>query len=60
MYPSYRRHHRQAYRRKWEVVPGKMMKVTLSADHRVVDGAMGAQFLKTLKGLLEDPVRMLI
>ena len=43
-----------------EVVPGKMMKVTLSADHRVVDGAMGAQFLQTMKGLLEDPVRMLI
>ena len=43
-----------------EVVPGKMMKVTLSCDHRVVDGAMGAAFLQTLKGLLEDPVRMLI
>jgi len=43
-----------------EVVPGKMMKVTLSCDHRVVDGAMGAAFLQTLKALLEDPTRMLI
>ena len=43
-----------------QVVPGKMMKVTLSCDHRVVDGALGAQFLVTLKQLLEDPVRILI
>jgi pyruvate dehydrogenase E2 component (dihydrolipoamide acetyltransferase) len=42
------------------VVPGKIMKVTLSCDHRVVDGAMGAAFLQTLKQLLEDPTRMLI
>lgn len=39
---------------------GNVMKVTLSCDHRVVDGAMGAAFLKTLKDLLEAPVRMLI
>lgn len=39
---------------------GNIMKVTLSCDHRVVDGASGAAFLKTLKGLLEDPVRILI
>lgn len=39
---------------------GNIMKVTLSCDHRVVDGATGAAFLKTLKGLLEDPVRILI
>jgi pyruvate dehydrogenase E2 component (dihydrolipoamide acetyltransferase) len=32
----------------------------LTCDHRVVDGAVGAAFLKTLKGLLEDPVRILI
>jgi pyruvate dehydrogenase E2 component (dihydrolipoamide acetyltransferase) len=37
-----------------------VMKVTLSCDHRVVDGATGAQFLQTFKGLLEDPVRMLV
>ena len=42
------------------VVPGKIMKVTLSCDHRVVDGATGAQFLATLKSFLENPVRMLV
>ena len=43
-----------------EMKPGSVMKVTLSCDHRAVDGAVGAAFLKTLKGLLEDPVRILI
>lgn len=43
-----------------QLVPGNVMKVTLSCDHRAVDGAVGAAFLKTLKGLLEDPVRILI
>jgi len=38
------------------VVPGNMMKVTLSCDHRVVDGATGAAFLQTLKKALENPV----
>lgn len=42
------------------VVPGNIMKLTLSCDHRVVDGASGAAFLQTLKGLLEEPLRMLI
>lgn len=42
------------------VVPGKTMKVTMSCDHRVVDGAVGSAFLKTLKDFLEDPVRMLV
>ncbi|HNP21571.1 MAG TPA: pyruvate dehydrogenase complex dihydrolipoamide acetyltransferase [Panacibacter sp.] len=42
------------------VVPGNIMKVTLSCDHRVVDGATGAAFLQTLKSLLEEPLRMLI
>ncbi|OWY20960.1 2-oxo acid dehydrogenase subunit E2 [Sphingobacteriales bacterium UPWRP_1] len=36
------------------------MKITLSCDHRVVDGATGAKFLQTLKGLLEDPMRLLV
>jgi pyruvate dehydrogenase E2 component (dihydrolipoamide acetyltransferase) len=43
-----------------QLVVGNIMKVTLSCDHRVVDGAVGAAFLKTFKGLLEDPVRILI
>jgi pyruvate dehydrogenase E2 component (dihydrolipoamide acetyltransferase) len=41
------------------VVPGNVMKLTLGCDHRVVDGATGAQFLQTLKGLLEEPIRLL-
>ncbi len=39
---------------------GNVMKVTLSCDHRVVDGAVGSAFLQTFKNLLEDPVRILI
>lgn len=42
------------------VVPGNVMKVTLSCDHRVVDGATGAAFLQSLQGLLEEPLRMLV
>ncbi|RVU01710.1 pyruvate dehydrogenase [Mucilaginibacter limnophilus] len=42
------------------VVPGNVMKVTLSSDHRTVDGASAAAFLQTLKSLLEEPVRLLI
>jgi pyruvate dehydrogenase E2 component (dihydrolipoamide acetyltransferase) len=42
------------------VVPGNIMKLTLSCDHRVVDGATGAAFLQTLKSLIEEPVRLLI
>ncbi|MDM1048614.1 pyruvate dehydrogenase complex dihydrolipoamide acetyltransferase [Sphingobacterium hotanense] len=41
------------------VVPGNVMKLSLGCDHRVVDGATGAQFLQTLKGLLEAPIRLL-
>jgi pyruvate dehydrogenase E2 component (dihydrolipoamide acetyltransferase) len=37
-----------------------VMKVTLSCDHRVVDGAVGSAFLKTLKELLENPVKLLV
>lgn len=42
-----------------QVVPGNIMKVTLSCDHRVVDGVTGAQFLSTFKEYLENPVKML-
>jgi pyruvate dehydrogenase E2 component (dihydrolipoamide acetyltransferase) len=42
-----------------QIVPGNVMNVTLSCDHRVVDGATGAAFLQTLKSLLEEPLRML-
>ena len=42
------------------IVPGNIMKVTLSCDHRVVDGATGSAFLQTLKSLLEEPLRMLV
>jgi pyruvate dehydrogenase E2 component (dihydrolipoamide acetyltransferase) len=43
-----------------QVVPGNVMKVTLSCDHRVVDGASGAAFLQTFKNYLENPVNMLV
>ena len=42
------------------VVPGNVMKVTLSCDHRVIDGASGAAFLQSVKGFLENPVTMLV
>ena len=43
-----------------EITIGNTMKATLSCDHRVVDGAKGAQFLQTFKQILEDPIRILI
>ncbi|MEM1135428.1 MAG: pyruvate dehydrogenase complex dihydrolipoamide acetyltransferase [Bacteroidota bacterium] len=43
-----------------EITVGNIMKVTMSCDHRVVDGAVGSAFLVTLKQLLEDPVRILV
>tara|TARA_R100001143_G_scaffold63605_1_gene73788 strand:- start:4099 stop:5427 length:1329 start_codon:yes stop_codon:yes gene_type:complete len=46
--------------RDGEVVPGHMMKVTLSSDHRIVDGAKAAEFLTTLRQLLENPLSMLL
>jgi pyruvate dehydrogenase E2 component (dihydrolipoamide acetyltransferase) len=42
------------------VVPGNIMKLTLSCDHRVVDGATGSAFLQTVRSLLEEPLRMMI
>ncbi|MEO9805671.1 MAG: pyruvate dehydrogenase complex dihydrolipoamide acetyltransferase [Reichenbachiella sp.] len=46
--------------RNGEIVPGNIMKITLTCDHRTVDGAVGSAFLQTLKGFIEDPVRILI
>jgi pyruvate dehydrogenase E2 component (dihydrolipoamide acetyltransferase) len=43
-----------------EVVPGKRMKVTLSCDHRVVDGAIGARFLDSVRSYLEEPMNLLL
>ena len=43
-----------------EIVQGNIMKVTLSCDHRIVDGALGAAFLQTLKELVEDPIKILV
>lgn len=43
-----------------EVVPGKRMKVTLSSDHRIVDGVSAAKFLNTLKSMLENPLSIVL
>ena len=43
-----------------QIVVGHTMKMTLACDHRSVDGATGAQFLQTLKGLIENPITMLV
>lgn len=46
--------------RDGEIAVADIMKVTLSCDHRVVDGAKGAAFLATFKQILEDPIRILV
>lgn len=43
-----------------EVVPGWVMSMTMSSDHRIVDGAMAAQYLSTVKGYLERPATLLV
>lgn len=43
-----------------EIRIGHVMSLTLSADHRVVDGALGAQFLKAVKQLLENPIELIL
>jgi len=43
-----------------EIRPGHRMNVTLSADHRVIDGAMAAQFLAEVRRLLESPISLFV
>ena len=43
-----------------QIVAGKTMGISLSCDHRVIDGAVGAKFLQTLKDLLEHPAKLLL
>jgi pyruvate dehydrogenase E2 component (dihydrolipoamide acetyltransferase) len=43
-----------------QVVVRQMMRVTMSCDHRVIDGATGARFLQTFKRLLENPLLMIV
>jgi pyruvate dehydrogenase E2 component (dihydrolipoamide acetyltransferase) len=45
--------------RNGQVVIRKIMTATLSGDHRIIDGALGAEYLRELKGLLEHPMRLL-
>jgi len=45
--------------RNGQVVVRKIMTSTLSGDHRIIDGALGAEYLRELKGLLEHPMRLL-
>ena len=42
------------------IVPGKRMKLTLSSDHRIVDGAKAAEYLNELKHMLENPLAMML
>lgn len=49
-----------AFKEDGTIYPTNIMKVTLSCDHRVVDGATGAAFLQTFKKLLENPLGMLV
>ena len=42
------------------IVVGTVMTLTLTADHRVVDGATAAEFMRTVKGFLEEPATMLL
>lgn len=43
-----------------QVAAGHTMKVTMSCDHRVVDGAIGAQFLQSFKKFMENPLHMVL
>ena len=60
-HPGHRRRGGAAGRRRdRQIVVRDRMKVTMSCDHRVVDGALGADYLKTLRQYVEQPVRLLL
>jgi pyruvate dehydrogenase E2 component (dihydrolipoamide acetyltransferase) len=46
--------------RNGQIVPAHIMTVTLSTDHRAVDGALGAELMKVFKSLIENPVMMVV
>jgi pyruvate dehydrogenase E2 component (dihydrolipoamide acetyltransferase) len=46
--------------RENEIVIRQMMRVTMSCDHRVIDGATGAKFLQTFKKILENPLYLVV
>jgi len=46
--------------RENEIVIRQMMRVTMSCDHRVIDGATGARFLQTFKKILENPLYLIV
>ncbi|MBV9455051.1 MAG: 2-oxo acid dehydrogenase subunit E2, partial [Rubrobacter sp.] len=48
------------YNEDGEIVPANVMKLTLSADHRIVNGADGAHYMAEVKRLLENPMMMLV
>jgi len=52
--------HEQPIVRKGHVVAGHVMQIQLSADHRVVDGVTGAEFIKTVQEYLENPAALLV
>jgi pyruvate/2-oxoglutarate dehydrogenase complex dihydrolipoamide acyltransferase (E2) component len=43
-----------------DIVPGRRLAMTMSCDHRVIDGALGAQYLKALRDILEHPGQILL
>jgi pyruvate dehydrogenase E2 component (dihydrolipoamide acetyltransferase) len=46
--------------REGKIVPAQIMTVTLSTDHRAVDGALGAELMAAFKALIENPVLMVV
>ena len=46
--------------REGQIVPGRMMTVTVSCDHRIIDGVLAGRFLRELKGLLENPLALVL